>query len=1082
MATRTNAELARELKGQRGARFCLCDFHVHSPASHDVAGRSDLSEFEKKRLNGIPNVPPKDWSKHQQDILVAYPPTDYLTGLVRRRDEVVAKLGIGEYNKWALVAITDHNVCTYATSLARAAWEDRKTNKLIILPGIELDVVFPVGVNEQAAIHVLCIFSPSVDSGDIRKAICDSASTDWKEGAESLTVVSLQQFVNNLRHHQQYPAMVIAAHVWSRKGVQNEVKKRLLTAREAAIAQIEAELVDANPRDRQKLEEQINKITSVEDSQDIASDVLKTIGQCGFDALQVRSKADEKHYRRLHRFREQHGRSVPIVSSDAHCLGNVFHVAGDLYPQLKLTNAFNKLDENSLFREVKEHAIRCGETRFSYTYGGEVTHWIEGVEIVRDSESAAHFWLHSEGLVLPFSRNLNCLIGGRGSGKSAIVEALSFLLHVDEAKEHGRLSQSKWEAWYERARATLSGCNLRLCWRAFGNTDMDFQKGVFLSRYFDPNDRHGEASVTNAMGDTLVSPILPAVQLYRFHDIERAAESEGLRKLIDEVSGGVGEIEEHIHSIRSDLSRKSSDIIEAADAINELTKEGSPLRRYVKRSLDYARVNKPEVEQHFKKLDSIEAAGKVLKQIRNNWDELAGKYSPDDLVDIETLVSDITAAIAEDSDNYLSGLSQLVTGDSAPISKFIAALRDVQEWKKKSEDEFGKQRQTILDQYTKVRDELERQGLPTGAKDREARKKELDEAVDALKEYRERVVQFDNLCSERKKLFEKLKTACKSRTELRVATAERITAQLRQDLDDSIIRIEASAQPMEDKSAFEDWLDKYLYGVFKSYKKQRIESLLQGGLVPEVFRELLLGERTDGLDVLVRNVAKVSDGKVSDEDAKAILETTAVALYEPEVARDNSGIDSKVYDALPSEIREGLRFFPMSDGKQLRLEDVLKLDEIVFDDIPVVRLNDRPKEKGSTYRPLHELSPGQRCSAVLPILLLNGHSPIVIDQPEDNLDNRLIRQVIVNVLGSIKLRRQVIVATHNPNIPVLGDAEQTIVLAAIDEKQSQVRAQGNLDEKPIIDSVTEIMEGGREAFQYRQSIYQPHWEGPVAKE
>jgi len=1081
MATRTNAELARELKGQRGARFCLCDFHVHSPASHDVAGRSDLSELEKSRLSGILDVPPKDWLKHQQDILVAYPPTDYLTGLVRRRDEVVAKLGIGEYNQWALVAITDHNVCTYATLLARAAWEGRKNNKLIVLPGIELDVVFPVGTDEQAAIHVLCIFSPRVDSSDIRKAICDSASEDWKEGAESLAVISLQNFVNNLRHHPQYPAMVIAAHIWSRKGVQNEVKK-LLTAREAAIAQIEAEIVDANSKDRQKLEEQIKKIQLDGDGQDIASDVLKTIGQCGFDGLQVRSKADEKHYRRLHRFREAHGRSVPIVSSDAHCLGRVFHVANDLYPQLKLTNTFNKLDEDSLFHEIRDHAIRCGETRFSYTYGGEVTHWIEGVEIVRDSESAAHFWPQSEGLVLPFSRNLNCFIGGRGSGKSAIVEALSFLLNADEAKEHGKLSQAKWEAWYERARATLSGCNLRLCWRAFGNAEKDFQKGVFLSRYFDPSDRHGEVSVTNAMGDTLVSPILPTVQLYRFHDIERAAEAEGLRKLIDEVSGGVGEIEEHIQSIRSELSRKGSDIIEVAEAINELTKEGAPLRRYVKRSIDYTRVNKPEVEKHYKKLDSIEAAGKLLKKIRNNWDELAGKYSPDDLVDIEKLVSDIASAIAEDRDNYLSGLSQLVSDDNAPISKYIAALRDVHEWKKKSEEEFGAQRQSILDQYTAVRDELERQGVPTGAKDREARKKELDEAVDALKEYRDRIFEFGTLCSNRKVLFEDLKAACRSRTEVRVATAERITMQLRQDLDDSIIRIEASAQPMEDKSAFEDWLNQYLSGVFKSYKKQRIDSLLQGGLTPEVFRDLLLGERTDGLDVLVRNVAKVSDGKVSDEDAKSILEATAVASYEPEVALQNSGIDPKVYDALPSEIREGLRFFPMSIGGRLRLEDVLKLDEIIFDDIPIVRLNDRPQENGSIYRPLHELSPGQRCSAVLPILLLNGRSPIVIDQPEDNLDNRLIRQVIVNVLGSIKLRRQVIVATHNPNIPVLGDAEQTIVLAAIDEKQSHVRAQGNLDEKPIIESVTEIMEGGREAFQYRQSIYQPHWEGPVAKE
>ena len=60
-----------------------------------------------------------------------------------------------------------------------------------------------------------------------------------------------------------------------------------------------------------------------------------------------------------------------------------------------------------------------------------------------------------------------------------------------------------------------------------------------------------------------------------------------------------------------------------------------------------------------------------------------------------------------------------------------------------------------------------------------------------------------------------------------------------------------------------------------------------------------------------------------------------------------------------------------------------------------MRLNDRPKDPQIVLRPLRELSPGQRCSAIRPILLLSGEYPLVIDQPEENLDNRLIRRVIV---------------------------------------------------------------------------------------
>ena len=96
-------------------------------------------------------------------------------------------------------------------------------------------------------------------------------------------------------------------------------------------------------------------------------------------------------------------------------------------------------------------------------------------------------------------------------------------------------------------------------------------------------------------------------------------------------------------------------------------------------------------------------------------------------------------------------------------------------------------------------------------------------------------------------------------------------------------------------------------------------------------------------------------------------------------------------------------------------------------------------------RPIGELSPGQRCSAIRPIPLLNGRGPLIIDQPEDNLDTRLIRQVIVKILASVKLRRQVIVATHNPDLPVHGDVEQAVVLRAVEERQSHLGSTGDLD-------------------------------------
>ena len=166
-------------------------------------------------------------------------------------------------------------------------------------------------------------------------------------------------------------------------------------------------------------------------------------------------------------------------------------------------------------------------------------------------------------------------------------------------------------------------------------------------------------------------------------------------------------------------------------------------------------------------------------------------------------------------------------------------------------------------------------------------------------------------------------------------------------------------------------------------------------------------------------------------------------------------------ESLPVDVASGLWSFPFDEKNRSRLDSALRLDEVVFDDLPVIKLNDRPSDAASTLRPVHELSPGQRCSAILPILLLSGNAPVIIDQPEENLDNRLIRQVIVNILASMKLRRQVIIATHNPNLPVLGDCEQAIILQAVGQRESQVMATGDLEARDVTSYVTEIMEGGR---------------------
>ena len=113
-------------------------------------------------------------------------------------------------------------------------------------------------------------------------------------------------------------------------------------------------------------------------------------------------------------------------------------------------------------------------------------------------------------------------------------------------------------------------------------------------------------------------------------------------------------------------------------------------------------------------------------------------------------------------------------------------------------------------------------------------------------------------------------------------------------------------------------------------------------------------------------------------------------------------------------------------------------------------------------------SPGQKSAAILALLLAHGDEPIVLDQPEDDLDNHVIHDLIVRQIRDNKRRRQVIVVTHNPNIVVNGDAEQVI---AMDHQNGQCIAleegTGALQEPGVRDEVCRVMEGGRQAFQAR---------------
>ena len=124
-----------------------------------------------------------------------------------------------------------------------------------------------------------------------------------------------------------------------------------------------------------------------------------------------------------------------------------------------------------------------------------------------------------------------------------------------------------------------------------------------------------------------------------------------------------------------------------------------------------------------------------------------------------------------------------------------------------------------------------------------------------------------------------------------------------------------------------------------------------------------------------------------------------------------------------------------------------------------------------SYRRLDELSGGQRVSVLLSLLLETEDSrPLVIDQPEDELDNRFLFETVLPALKKLKGRRQVIVATHNPNVVVNGDADMVIQLEAT-ASRGRVACSGAIEEPAVRDAIVRTVDGGEEAFRLRRQKY-----------
>lgn len=322
------------------------------------------------------------------------------------------------------------------------------------------------------------------------------------------------------------------------------------------------------------------------------------------------------------------------------------------------------------------------------------------------------------------------------------------------------------------------------------------------------------------------------------------------------------------------------------------------------------------------------------------------------------------------------------------------------------------------------------------------------------------------------------RAAAHQETLSQVEALEERLAQLNESVDiqrEQLIRL---ADPEAEFSSLrEDWVAAHttrgdllttqcalLTGIASSRLRATLKRSADIGPLGEELKQVFRGTkaRGDRIERLVQQVASAVNPLGVWQEILDELQTLAW-----------SKVDDEAVTILPNTPR--LENAGLTAREKLALARQLSssswLDLFLFDlsDLPVFEYQVREDD----FLPFEKASPGQQATALLTILLLQDGPPLLIDQPEDDLNMKIISDV-VSTLWNAKTHRQVIFASHNANLVVNGDAELVICSdyrTHATESGGQLKLVGAIDMPEINREITDVMEGGEAAFKLRHQKY-----------
>lgn len=600
-----------------------------------------------------------------------------------------------------------------------------------------------------------------------------------------------------------------------------------------------------------------------------------------------------------------------------------------------------------------------------------------------------------DGQIIHFNKNLNCLIGGRGTGKSTIIELIRFCLDALPTIETFR------ERRLEMINNVLSyGGEVTVFIQISDGEIFKVQRQIGS----DPHVYSSENKEINIVPNSLFR-----IVGYGETEIEEISyDTSAQLALIDKFSEGLEELKKMESDLRKDLQRNSEAITSYKEKISDIERKLTDL---------------PSIREKLSILNKHNFDTKLEKQ-RKRMEE---KSLMRKIVGTCQFLSEETetSAILSEMEQLLKELPDPKTLEEMPNKKILEkAVSQIRSLHSCLSLQFESERKNILTTSDKI-EALSKQ-LESKHETQEKSTLELLKKLEAEGE------------SEAAQIYLQLQQTKRELEELRPqeSTLRRKLAGLEKKRSGFLMRLKQTRDKIFEKR---QQCTKTLSEKLMPRIKIEVE---KGKDVTEYYNKLkqaLTGSRVYSADIekIVNAINPFSLFEIVKEKRKEEFTKIGLTEHWAEVIVNYEPLREKLYE---------VQHAPLSDLPRISLE------------------------VGGKDKPLNGISLGQKCTTLLSLIMLETELPLIVDTPEEGLDNIFVFDSIVKNLREIKERRQLILATHNANIPVSGDSELIICLES-DGTKGWISCKGSIDEKEIKEKVQQVLEGGKEAFIIRKTKY-----------